>query len=450
MSSVRRILKTIIAEWKDIGVPTGLIRRDYIVKPRMRWVTVITGARMVGKTYLMFQTMKRLMEEGVDEGRIFYVNFEDERVYEDPAFLSELLPAIREEFGVSRNIYLFLDEVHLIPKWDAWLRRNLVRELVITVSGSSSELMPDRVASSLGGRTRTHIVYPLSFVEYLRFRGIEIRGRLEYSPKKYDLLYHLKEYMFFGGFPEIVKIQDKYEKFRGLQEYFLAILHRDIIRRQNVDKPVELEILYKLLADTTLFSASKMEKILRSLGYKMSKATILKYKSYGEKAYLIYQLEIFSTKVKDRLQYPRKVYFIDMGLRRAISTGWGTSETRIMENLVFIELLRRKKLTERIAYWRGKQQREVDFILEENLKPKRLIQVCYDPTQEETRKREEKALIEAMKELGVPHGEIITWDYEETKQINNKKITYKPIWKILLPKKHDKTSINQASNNYHQ
>jgi len=250
--------------------------------------------------------------------------------------------------------------------------------------------------------------------------------------RKYDILYYLKEYMIFGGFPEIARTQSRYEKIRELQEYFLAILHRDIIKRRNVDKPVELEVLYKLLADTTLFSASKMEKTLRSLGYRLSKTTIIKYKDYGEKAYLIYQLEIFSTKIKDRLQYPRKVYFIDTGLRRAISTAWSTSETQILENLVFIELQRRKKLTERIAYWRGRSNLEVDFVIEENLKPKRLIQVSYDPTSEETRKREEKALIEAMKELKISTAQIITWDYEEQRQINNKKIVYMPVWKLLL------------------
>lgn len=432
MSSVRRTLKTIINEWKEIGIPKDILERDYAIRPQKRKVTVLTGARMTGKTYLMFQTMKRLIESGVDENRVLYINFEDERVYENAEFLTELLPAIREEFGVSENIYLFLDEIHLIPKWNLWLRRNLMRDLIIVISGSSSELMPDRIASSLGGRTRTYIVYPLTFREFLRFKRIKLENNVEYSMRKYDILYYLKEYMIFGGFPEIARTQSRYEKIRELQEYFLAILHRDIIKRRNVDKPVELEVLYKLLADTTLFSASKMEKTLRSLGYRLSKTTILKYKDYGEKAYLIYQLEIFSTKIKDRLQYPRKVYFIDTGLRRAISTAWSTSETRILENLVFIELQRRKKLTEGIAYWRGRSNLEVDFVIEENLKPKRLIQVSYDPTSEETRKREEKALIEAMKELKISTAQIITWDYEEQRQINNKKIVYMPVWKLLL------------------
>jgi len=432
LSSVRRTLKTIINEWKEIGIPKDILERDYAIRPQKRKVTVLTGARMTGKTYLMFQTMKRLIESGVDENRVLYINFEDERVYENAEFLTELLPAIREEFGVSENIYLFLDEIHLIPKWNLWLRRNLMRDLIIVISGSSSELMPDRIASSLGGRTRTYIVYPLTFREFLRFKRIKLENNVEYSMRKYDILYYLKEYMIFGGFPEIARTQSRYEKIRELQEYFLAILHRDIIKRRNVDKPVELEVLYKLLADTTLFSASKMEKTLRSLGYRLSKTTILKYKDYGEKAYLIYQLEIFSTKIKDRLQYPRKVYFIDTGLRRAISTAWSTSETRILENLVFIELQRRKKLTEGIAYWRGRSNLEVDFVIEENLKPKRLIQVSYDPTSEETRKREEKALIEAMKELKISTAQIITWDYEEQRQINNKKIVYMPVWKLLL------------------
>jgi len=431
LSEIRRILRSIIVEWKEIGIPKDIVSRDYTIRPRKGKVAVITGARMTGKTYLMFQTMRQLMDEGIDENRIFYVNFEDERVYEDVGFLTELLPAIREEFGVSENIYLFLDEIHLIPRWNMWLRRNLMKNIMIVISGSSSELMPDKIASSLGGRTDTHVIYPLSFTEFLRFKGIKVEGHIDYSLRKYDILHHLKEYMLFGGFPEIVKTQDKYGKIKGLQEYFLAILHRDIIRRQNIDKPVELEVLYKLLADTTLFSASKMEKTLKSMGYKISKATILKYKDYGEKAYLIYQLEIFSTKIKDRLQYPRKLYFIDTGLRRMISTGWGTSESRILENMVFIELMRRKKLTERIAYWRGRTKREVDFVIEENLKPKKLIQICHDPTFEETAMREERALIEAMKELRIKQGQIITWDYEESKIINEKKITYVPIWRIV-------------------
>ena len=123
MGSIRRSLKTIINEWKEIGIPKDILERDYAIRPQKRKVTVLTGARMTGKTYLMFQTMKRLIESGVDENRVFYINFEDERVYENAEFLTELLPAIREEFGVSENIYLFLDEIHLIPKWNLWLRR---------------------------------------------------------------------------------------------------------------------------------------------------------------------------------------------------------------------------------------------------------------------------------------------------------------------------------------
>ncbi len=437
MVSARNILKNIIFEWKDIGIPKDIIDRDYVVEPAKRKVTVITGARMSGKTYLMFQTIKRLIESGVNEERVFYINFEDERVREDTEFLTELLPAIREEYGLTSDIYLFLDEIHLIPKWSVWLRRNLMRDLVITISGSSYELMPDQVASSIGGRTKTYIVYPLSFPEFLKFKGVKLGKHIEHSMDKYNILHYLKEFIRFGGFPEIVKTKDRYEKIRGLQEYFLAILHRDIIRRRNVDKPVELEALYKLLADATLFSASKMEKTLKSLGYKISKTTILKYKDYGEKAFLIYQAEIFSRKIKDRLQYPRKIYFVDAGLRRAISTSWGVSASNILENVIFIELIRRKKLTERIGFWRGKENREVDFVIEENLKPKKLIQVSYDPTVEETRKREEKALVNAMKELGIQEGYIITWDYSETKQIENKKIKYLPIWKILLQGKRN-------------
>jgi len=428
----RHILRQILVEWKEFGIPRDLIRRDISIKPNRGVVTIITGARMSGKTYLMFQTMMDLMRSGIDERTIFYINFEDERIDPRPEFLTELLPAIREEFGVGDKIYLFLDEIHRIPGWERWLRRNLLKDIYFVISGSSSELMPDQISSVLGGRTKTHIVYPLSFREFLRFRKVDVEEHIEFSMRKHDVMRLLEEYMLYGGFPEITLRGSPYEKIGRLQEYFAAIMYRDIVRRHNIDKPEVLEVLLKLLADTTLFSASKMEKTMRSIGYRASKATILKYKSYAEKAYFIYQLEIISPKIKDRLQYPRKIYFIDTGLRRAICKSWALSKSRMFENLVFLTLLRTKRLLENIGYWRDHEGREVDIVIEQNLKVKALYQISYEPMEEETIKREEKALVKAMKQLGIKKGYIVTWDTQTQKTVNGKRIVYIPLWKILL------------------
>ena len=430
--SVRRILREILAEWKDFGIPKDLIRRDIKIDLSGKGITVITGARRAGKTYILFQLMKDLLEAGVDERRIFYINFEDERIEPKTEFLTELIPAIREEFGVASNIYLFLDEIHNIPKWDKWLRRHELKDIKFIITGSTCELMPDRISEALGGRTETYVVYPLSFNEFLRFKGIKVEQKTLPAEKRAEILRLLEEYMTFGGFPEVTLLKDKIKKVTKLQEYFSSVIYRDIVRRGGIDKIQELETLVKLLADTTLFSASKMENILKNVGFKVSKATILRYKDYAEKAYLIFQTYIFSKKVKDVMQYPRKIYFVDTGLRYWVSKRWKNSMGNVLENLVFLLLLRNLRFGERIYYWRGAVGYEVDFVVVEGLEAKIMIQVAYNVSDYEVKKREIRSLIKAMKELETKNAIIITWDYEGEETIGEKMIRYIPVWKIAL------------------
>jgi len=430
--SIRNVLGEILVEWKEFGVPRDLVMRRHSISLGTKSITVLAGVRRCGKTYLMFQLMRELMDSGVDENKIFYVNFEDERVAPESEFLTELIPTIREVFGVSSGLYLFLDEIHNIPNWDKWLRRHELRDIKFVISGSTSELTPDEIPASLGGRTETHIIYPLSFEEFLEFKNVKVHPRIEYSEKRYDLLRMLEEYLEYGGFPEVALSKDRAKKITKLQEYFSAIVYRDMVKKRNITQTTELETLLKLIADTTLFSASKIEKLMKNFGYRISKATILRYKNFAEKAFFIHQLHIFSRKIKDILQYPRKIYFIDTGLRKAISRNWGRSIGNILENAVYILLLRTKDKLTNIAYWKSAEKHEVDFVVERNVKAQTLIQVCYDVSEENTRKREERSLIKAMKELSVKTSYIVTWDHEEERKINEKKIIYVPYWKLVL------------------
>jgi len=430
--SVRRILKDVLVDWKEFGYPGDLIKRQYKIPLNTKSITVLTGVRRCGKTYLMFQLMRELIESGVDESRIFYINFEDERITPQSEFLTELIPAIKETFNVSGKLYLFLDEIHNIPNWDKWLRRHELRDIKFIISGSTSELTPGEIPKSLGGRTETYVIHPLSFREFLKFQNVRVNKNLEFSERRYEILRLLKIYLEYGGFPEIVLLKDKRKKLMKLQEYFSAIIYRDIVKRRNVAQVAELEILLKLLADTTLFSASKMENLMKNFGYRISKATVLKYKAFAEKAFFIHQLSIFSRKIKDVLQYPRRIYFIDTGLRRAISRNWGRSFGNMLENLVYLFLLRNKKAFTNLAYWRSPGNLEVDLVIESNLRAQTLVQVCYDVADEKTKKREEKSLLKALKEFGLKQGYIITWDYEEKKTLNEKTILYIPFWKLAL------------------
>ncbi len=428
----------VISFWKDVLVPKDLIYRDINIPLNSRSIVVITGVRRAGKTYIMYQLIKELMDSGVDEEKIFYINFDDERIEPRKEYLTELIPTIRERYMSSSDIYLFLDEIQRIEGWDLWLNRQHARGLKIFISGSTSQLEPDKIPRSLRGRTETYIIYPLSFREFLKFRNYTEAqiDRIRSTERIAEILHYLLEYLRYGGFPEVVLIRDSYRKIIKLHEYFRAIMYRDIIEANNIDNEVLMEMILKHIMNSTYFSSTKLYNTLKSIGLKTSKNTIINYKKAVEKAYMIKQVPIFSYKIKDQNQYSKKVYCIDHGLRRSISIAYRESESKSLENLVFIELQRRMSLQSEIYYWKSGRAYEVDFVLLKNLKPSVLIQVTYDTSDDQTRRREERALLKAMDEFHLRKGYIINWDLDEEVEKENKKIIYLPAWKFLLSEKH--------------
>jgi predicted AAA+ superfamily ATPase len=151
-------------------------------------------------------------------------------------------------------------------------------------------------------------------------------------------------------------------------------------------------------------------------------------------SFLFFDIQIFSYRVKDQLQYPRKIYAIDSGFVNFSGFKFSEDAGRLMENLVAVELMRRKTLNPKIDvyYWKDPQQREVDFVLKYDLKIEQLIQVTYASGEEEIEIREKKALIKATEELKCNDMLVITWDYEAEEEFNGKRIKFTPLWKWLL------------------
>ena len=436
--SIRNVIDEVLGFWRELMFPKDLVEREIKLPIDPKNIVVVTGVRRSGKTYLMFQTIKDLVDSGVDENRIFYINFEDERILPRTEFLTEILPTIRERYTSSEEIYLFLDEIHRIPNWDLWVNRIHAKGYKIYISGSTYALKPDRIPRALRGRTLTFEIYPLSFREFLSFKNQNKVVRLEEfrsEEKKAVLIGYLNEYLEYGGYPEVVKTEVENEKILLLHDYFRAIMYRDIIEGGRIDDEYLLEIFLKQMASTIVFSSTKIFNTLRSMGIKTSKATILKYKREIEKSYLINQAPIFSKKIKDQNQYPKKLYFIDHGLRRSISQVFKESRSLTLENMIYTELLRRKNINESINYWKSQRGYEVDFVVVDDFEPKKLYQVSYSVEEDKTKKREERALIEAMKELQINQATIITWNYGNLKKINGKMIRYTPAWKFLLKNK---------------
>lgn len=431
------INRTILNEWKEKILPEVISREADLLnyadfKPNK--VIVITGFRRTGKTYLLFHLIQRLLKEKNKE-QIVYINFEDERIPLKTEFLTNFLPTIKQTYDKHLE-FLFLDEVHNIPEWSRWLRRiHDTEKIRIFVTGSSSKMSSREIPTELRGRFIEVKVFPLSFKEYLRFKniGIDLKIVDQSENEKAKIIKAFSDYLEIGGMPEVV-LADEARKIDIIHNYYNTVIRRDIIERFKIRNEESLKALLSLLLNSTSYSISKLYNTLKSLNFEVGKGTVQSYLSYIENSYFLYGLPLFSFKIKDQLQYPRKIYFIDNGFITALSSKFSKNLGRLYENLVFLELNRRlaRSSKQEIFYWRNQQKEEVDFIINEGLKVKQLIQACYDITDYDTRKREVKALLKASNELKCNNLLVITEDKEGLEKVENKKIKYLPLWKWLI------------------
>ena len=433
------IIRTIIGEWEGRELPEVIERSadlvDYIrMEPRK--IIVITGFRRTGKTYLTYHLIKRLLEEkSKSREQVVYVNFEDERIPLEPTFLTSLLPTIKKTHTEQLE-FLFLDEIQNIPNWSRWLRRVYDTEKIrFFVTGSSSKMSSREIPTELRGRFLEVKIYPLSFTEFLRFKGITINEEtVEYSENESGkMMRALKEYLEFGGMPEVV-LASEGKKAEIIHSYYNTVVRRDIIERFKIRNEESLKALLRLLLNSTSYTISKLYNTLKSLNFEVGKGTIQSYLSYIEDSYFIYSLPMFSFKIKNQLQYARKVYFVDTAFLNVLSARYTKNSGRLYENLVFIELKRRQANdpNQNVYYWRSPRKEEVDFVLKHGLKVEQLIQVCYDVNDYDTKKRETKALLKASKELECNNLVVITEDYEAVEEINGKRIKFIPLYRWLL------------------
>lgn len=426
--NMRPEIAKVLIEWQESWTPP-LIKREFdtsLIPQNINKVITFAGCRRVGKTYLMFQLINELSKK-IPREEIFYINFEDERLEKRIETLTELIPTIEELFGKKSSLYLFLDEIQNIEGWDLWVRRinDSRRDIKLFLSGSSSKLSSKEIPTSLRGRALTFEVFPLSFREFLKFKGFNIPENIELSDKKFELLNLLREYLLYGGFPEVVLVNDVRIKRMLVREYFNTIISLDVVERYNVRNSEELRTFIRLLLNSEYFSLSKLEKIMKSMGYSISKATLSNYLRYLTECYFAFPVEIYAPKVKLRIQYPKKIYFVDTSFLTFLSVKFGDNIGRLMENAVFVELMRRGYTPS----YAKESNWEIDFVIPEK---ELLIQVSYDVSNPETMEREIKALISASKRFGWSNLFLITWDHEHSLKFNGKDIKFVPLWKWLL------------------
>ncbi|MFH0893186.1 MAG: ATP-binding protein [Bacteroidota bacterium] len=408
-----------------------IVERDLAIpsSPELKKAITIVGPRRSGKTYLLLSYFQKIH----NAPKIFFP-LDDDRIY--PPALNDLdisLKVLKELYpDATGRLCMFFDEIQEVPKWELFVKRVVERENAsVYITGSSSKLLSKEIASELRGRTISYELFPFNFKEIMRINKLRIEKFITTSEEsKIKIL--VKDYLTFGGFPEIVL---KEEKRKILAEYANIMFYRDFVERYKIKNLKVARVFFNLLFNSFAkeISVNKIYHFMKSQGIKTSRNMLYNYLDYLHDAYLIFPLRKFSYSLKETEQSIPKMYSIDNGLNGVFNTDFQDSIGRLMENAVFIEM-RKNGLVENknIFYYKTADGKETDFAIREGSHFRQLIQVCYDLSDIGTKEREIKGILKASEELKCNNLLIITWDYEGEEKVDGKKIAYLPLWKWLL------------------
>ena len=350
------------------------IIRDFIDKPVVK---VITGMRRSGKSALLELTRGELISRGVDKNNIIFMNFESLRYEALKDYKALYAEVMRRAEMAEGRVYILLDEIQEVDAWEQVINSFRVDlDCDIYVTGSNAKLLSGELATLLAGRYVEIRVYPLDFHEFLDFAAQnEDEAKLSRSEQFADFLR-------FGGLPGIHLMKwDEERLTQYLHDIYNSVLLKDVIARNKIRDTALLESIILYLMDNVgnTFSSKTISDFLKSQGRKLSTETVYNYLKALENAFLIHKAVRFDIKGKRLLETQEKYYLSDLGLRYAVMGYRDNDIAGILENTVYLELLRRG-YTVRI----GKQGvAEVDFVAE-RADERIYIQVCYVLTPENT------------------------------------------------------------------
>jgi predicted AAA+ superfamily ATPase len=372
-------------------------------------VVAITGVRRCGKSTLLRQIAARL---GTDFG---YFNFDDERAHGfDLADFETLLQAFQRHGPTTT---LLFDEIQNVPEWERFVRRVHDEGIKVYLTGSNANLLSRELGTRLTGRHVQVALYPFSFREVLRFRGISATDLT--SAGKARLGSAMDEFLVAGGFPETLAQYDP----ELLQRTYEDIIYRDIAARHGIRDTKALVRLAHLLF--TQMACEVNYGRLREALPVASTTTVRQYAAYLEDACLVFELRPFDFSLKRQYVTGRKGYVVDNGMRRAVAFQTGSDAGHLLENAVHLELRCRGG---EIYYFRGKG--ECDFI-RRDCDAATIIQVCLG-VNAKNRHREIRGLVEAAQAFGVTDATLVTQGQEGNESVDGIRINTIPAWRWFL------------------
>jgi len=427
------IIKEMILDFQNQPLDTG-VRRHLNYQVVEKKALVCIGVRRCGKSTFLYQIVDDLLKKGIKKENILYINFFDDRLTELKT--GGKLNVIMEAFFFlypnkkgAEKIYCFFDEIQEVENWEPFVDRILrTEQCEVFITGSSSKMLSEEIATQMRGRSIRWELFPFSFKEFLDYK--ETGHQTLTSKNRILIQNNFEEYFRIGGFPEVRNVSDKI-RLMIHQEYYKTILHRDVIERHDALHPqAVMQAGYRMISSiATLYSINRMTEYLKSIGHKVSKDFVSSCIQWFENNFFIFSVKIFDLSVAKQNVNAKKAYCVDHSLVTSVSPRISQNKGLSLENLVFSHL---RRMTKSIFYYRTARGNEVDFLwLDPNDKPN-LAQVCFSLGDYLTKNREAKSLIEAMQELDIHQSMIITFNEESEIRDENRIIQVIPAWKFLL------------------
>ncbi len=358
-------------------------RKEYLDKliafKDKQLIKIVTGIRRCGKSTLLKLYQTWLKENGVEEERIISINFEDID-YEELTDYKKLYEYLKSRLSDNEMTYIFLDEVHNIDNFPKVVDSLYIKDNVdIYITGSNAYMLSSEIATLISGRYVQIEMLPLSFKEYMDSTGSNDERAVKYT-----------EYLQNSSFPYALQLKGQPDEIRNyLESIYNTIVIKDIVNRKKINDPMILKSVLRFIFDNigSPLSSKKIADTLTSNGRKIDSKTVEKYIEALIESYIIYQAPRYNIKGKQYLKTLEKYYVVDIGLRYMLLDSRDADVGHILENVVYLELLRRG-----YKVYVGKvNEFEVDFVAQNN-KGTTYFQVALTVRDEKTLERELRPL----------------------------------------------------------